>query len=758
MAVLQLNEFFVEGSDPLKSHVLLNITEPSTPEESRKGYFFAVCEIMNGDSKFISKTQEMIDEIENSYYELPDETDKTSLEIILDKINEQPILFLKKDIEFNCVVGAMRGSEIIFSFYGRPQMLLLYKGREGAYGKMDLIEENRTEPEENERPQLFSQIVQGKINANDYLFVSTDKVADYFNHDRLQKIITTRPPRQSAEHLQRVLAELKNDLSFGGIIIRQQNGDEDRAPKTTPAKKGSSAKSLGSLFSTEQNTARILSPSIFPRLRDKLATPSRMEAEDKTKNDADETPTGGGARILSAHSRQRPMKAAREGFDYNRALMTAAHAIGAFFRLLASGLLWIVKLILAILAGAGKGAAMLFIVAINYQNRRAAILSHWSKQWRNYKEFIRQMPLATKALIIASVLVVVALIGSALYIKMNQKKESLARTFRDTVETIKGKTTSAESYLIYNDTAAAISELNGASDTLGRLDCAKNNETTCKELGAEIENLLAKARKAFVATPELLADWGQTGGATKIFTINQKVYGFGSSTSSLSVYDPLTKQSSLVPNNLPLNGFTAVGVPKENDFAALSYQGNNLASFKPADNSWQNIDVDYPRDNAQIAGLTIYNRRLYSLDSANGQIYKHESIKTGFSRGKDWLTDGATRDFKEGVDIAIDGDVFVLRKNGAIDKFTAGKQQSFSVTGLDPALTSADKIWTYTDLNYLYVLDGAQKRIVILDKTGLLVRQILAPELAGASGMIADEASMSAYFISGNRLYKISLK
>ena len=52
---LHLHEFFVVGSSPEVSHVLLNITEPSTPAEKSKGYFFAICEINNAETKYISK-------------------------------------------------------------------------------------------------------------------------------------------------------------------------------------------------------------------------------------------------------------------------------------------------------------------------------------------------------------------------------------------------------------------------------------------------------------------------------------------------------------------------------------------------------------------------------------------------------------------------------------------------------------------------------------------------------------------------------
>ncbi len=81
---------------------------------------------------------------------------------------------------------------------------------------MDLVSD---EPEESETTQVFQQIVQGKISVEDYLFISTPHVGDYFSSDRLHKIISSRPVRQSAEHLERVLSELKNKLSFGGLLV-----------------------------------------------------------------------------------------------------------------------------------------------------------------------------------------------------------------------------------------------------------------------------------------------------------------------------------------------------------------------------------------------------------------------------------------------------------------------------------------------------------------------------------------------------------
>ena len=202
--------------------------------------------------------------------------------------------------------------------------------------------------------------------------------------------------------------------------------------------------------------------------------------------------------------------------------------------------------------------------------------------------------------------------------------------------------------------------------------------------------------------------------------------------------------------------FLKISVPKENDYAVLLYDDKNIVQFNPKDNSWKKVDIEYPNQNVTIAGISVYNRRLYSLDTQNNEIYKHDAIKTGFSLGKEWTKNNAA-DIKTGIDLAVDGDVFALGKNGAIYKFANGAAQPFTIAGLDPELTSAEEIWTYNDLNYIYILDTAGKRIILLDKTGQLKTQITAAEFVHPISMIVDEQKGAAYVLDSNKLYQISL-
>lgn len=765
--VLQLNEFFVEGNSPNKSHVLLNITEPSTAEEKAKGYFFAICEIDNADNKYILKLQNIIDEIENNYYEIADQTDKNSLEIVLDKINNQSFSLLKSQINLNCVIGAIRNTDIIFSFYGQPLVLLLYKNKQGQYKKIDLVAQNITKEEENEQT-LFSQIIQGKISLNDYFFAGTSRIIDYFSQDRLQKIISTRPPRQSAEHLQRVLAELKSELSFGGLMIHLQPPSHKLIAKERSGKEGDSAKSLTGFFTAQENTANILSPSFFPNLKKITDNLRRRKINQTTETiNYKEERSQPGAEINSAHLHARPTtpstKSLIGSINWQSTLKIIFNFCWQALKYLGQAIVWLMMLVYTLISKLGKSAVLLFMVTINYKNRRRDILNDWSRALKNHKQNIKQIPTSIKILIILSLVMVIILIVSIIYLKTKQERDQANKFFANTAQEIKNKKDTAESSLVYNDLSAALADLKSADTLLSKLDCQnKIRQTTCQELKQDLEILLNKVRRIVIIKPEELANWSQTNSQIKnsqLLMIDKKIIGFNQTNSEITIYDLLSKTNQAVQTNISTQGFTAAAVPKENDYAVFIYENNKLANYDPKNNTWKKIDISYPNQNSQINSLFIYNRRLYCLDKQNNQIYKHDATKTGFAQGEKWLKDNSNLDLSKSVGLAIDGEIFTLTSQGKLNKFKAGQKQDFTIQGLDPNLTSADAIWTYYELKYLYILDANNKRLIILDKQdGSLKKQLTAKEFVKPTSMVIDEANDTAYILDNNKLYKIDLE
>ncbi len=760
--ILRLNEFFVEGKDQQKSHVLLHITEPATPEEKAKGYFFAVCEINNATTETIVKLQEIIDEIENSYYEIDDNANQTALEPVLQKVNQYSFSLIKPGVKLSCVLGIIRQNDIVFSFYGSPQMVLFYKNKAGIYQKMDLIQLNAPEADEPTTLQLFPQVIQGKISPNDYLFVGSGNITNYFNLDRLEKIITTRPARQSAEHLEHVLSELKNGWSFGGLIINLQPAPERNIhdKHVSPAKKGGSAKSLHAFFDTEKNTANILSPSLLSHFNEKQKHGRPTDPPVETEETNIRYPQ---TVISSTHLRQHKTEFRHkdQNVDYREITLQILNFLKTATIGLLRALTWIVLAIWATIVGIARFLGILFFLATNYQNRRALIMDNLRRQWRSYIIYIKQLPLITKILLIVATLTIAIFIVSISYINFSRQRAVALRLFNEGIVTIKNKKDAAESALIYNNEPAAITELQGARDIYNKIcDKTKDDNKDCAGIKEQLDNLAVRLRKELVAQPKMLLDinsFNINSKNSQIVKVGNKILAYSTSSEILVQYDTVSKESRTVSTTINVDGFTNAAVPKENDFGLLLYQNKNLARFDAKDGTIKTIEVGYANDKANITALLVYNRRLYTLDPEHNQIYKHDVIKTGYGRGNEWVKDTGI-DLSNSIDITIDGDVFVLKNNGEILKFNAGEKQIFSVQGVEPALDSATKIWTYTDLQYLYVLDATNQRLVILYKDGRIKQQITAKEWINPTGMVVDEPNNIAYILDNNKLYQVALK
>ena len=104
--------------------------------------------------------------------------------------------------------------------------------------------------------------------------------------------------------------------------------------------------------------------------------------------------------------------------------------------------------------------------------------------------------------------------------------------------------------------------------------------------------------------------------------------------------------------------------------------------------------------------------------------------------------------------MAIDGDIFVLKNNGEINKFTKGEKNNFIITGLDPILNNPKEIWTYNDTDKIYILEPTNKRVVILNKEGKMLQQFTATEWQNPTDMVVRENEKAIYILDNNKIYR----
>ncbi len=179
-----------------------------------------------------------------------------------------------------------------------------------------------------------------------------------------------------------------------------------------------------------------------------------------------------------------------------------------------------------------------------------------------------------------------------------------------------------------------------------------------------------------------------------------------------------------------------------------------IAAFPTADSSaWRGP-----------VAMTGYVGRLYLLDPGANQVLRYVLTSTGYDGSPGNYLQAATgASIADAVDLAIDGNVYVLHADGRISKFGEGAAVPFSQKGLDEPLKSPSCIFVTGSLDNsgnVYVADAGNSRIVQFNKAGEFVRQFRSRDavyMAALRGLVVDEAAKKLYLVDGNKLYLVTL-
>ncbi len=114
----------------------------------------------------------------------------------------------------------------------------------------------------------------------------------------------------------------------------------------------------------------------------------------------------------------------------------------------------------------------------------------------------------------------------------------------------------------------------------------------------------------------------------------------------------------------------------------------------------------------------------------------------------------------DGKSIAIDMSIYVLKADGSLLKYLRGVQETFEIAGLDKGLSSPVQVIADYDFDNVYVADAGNQRIVILNKEGVVQKQIINSDLGVWSeikGIAVTSDEKAIYVLSGSRVFKVDL-
>ena len=135
----------------------------------------------------------------------------------------------------------------------------------------------------------------------------------------------------------------------------------------------------------------------------------------------------------------------------------------------------------------------------------------------------------------------------------------------------------------------------------------------------------------------------------------------------------------------------------------LEGSGTNITYAKTEDtNAWKKgVDIGF------------FDKNIYILSPENNEVYKYIKKIDSFSAP---VAYNKNADITDGISLAIDGSIYVLKPNGKVIKMLRGTTEDFELVDVPDGFEGVDIIYTLRDLNLMLFLDKEEKRVYVFRK------------------------------------------
>ncbi len=369
---------------------------------------------------------------------------------------------------------------------------------------------------------------------------------------------------------------------------------------------------------------------------------------------------------------------------------------------------------------------------------------------------IQAFPLNNK-IILVLVLILFLVLGFFIFEKSEEKQ---LKTYREQLSQIEEKVSQAETYLIlaeknpqakknadslFRESWQELSPLvkitsSFPSDFANQVLTLKNNIS---------ENLEQLSNLKIIEEPELIFEFESSGFIPqKLIFLKNNLYFF--SPYSENVFEVNKKgEGKILSVSKKFNLGTAFL-----DSIMFFSKPNQLVNFK-AGYFQEPFSLDPPYSDFNFNDFSSFQSNLYFLDKKSGTIIKYPYLGGNqWGSSQSWLGNKKATDAKS---MAVDGSVWILNKNNSVEKYYAGSLQRTLELEIFPYPQNFSKIFTSSQLIYLYLLEPAQKRIVILNKSGQVVKQFQSEKFDNLLDFSVSEDGKTIFLLNGLKVYKILL-
>lgn len=651
--------------------------------------------------------------------------------------------------KINAVLALFDDKNLHLAQRGKVLPFLIYEVKPGNFRIMNVAEAATGKEARASKLSLFTNIVSGKIGANDNLFFTTESILDYFSLEKISKTVSATNPETATETLKNLLGEVANpETSFAFIIIKSRQEIPVIKAVSSPAPAplltdhiSVPQHSMEGLLKTASDTEKMLTPSLGLNIGGEFFSFLGGFKSLFRKNEIKDN-----ARLEYYSSQFHPPRGTKKFFRFLSLFFLAVLRIPYF----------LIKIILSFLFNLLK---TIFYLITNWKGQRNGALKsaaeNFGKSWSALWPKTEKIPSLSRALLIFAVIFVALFAGSTALLYYRYQNSLAAKALEQKVEVIQNKKSAIEASLIYNDETGAKVALAEADALLAEFpQKTKKEKDAYQNIFSEIETIREKLRHVVnVQNPVVVANfpgYSPDASVLKFIVANNNIYAFDRAASVIYKINLINNEAiskSISGLNFELvfteNGSSAFLYQPDKKFFKLDFTNDGLGE----------LEVILNEKETDIKDLAVYNGKLYILDVKNNQIFKHLATAAGFAGGAAWLRDNI--DLQNAKSIAIDGLIYVGKTDGKILKFSNGQQVDFTPE-IDPALSSEIKIWTSADSSFIYVLEPSSKRLIILDKEGKLDTQYFSEKFDNLKDFAVVEKEKKLYLLSGDFIYEIA--
>lgn len=361
----------------------------------------------------------------------------------------------------------------------------------------------------------------------------------------------------------------------------------------------------------------------------------------------------------------------------------------------------------------------------------------------------KKFPKINATLIIVVVALVAVLVGSVFWIRHSQAVKQQAAEYASQLKTIRDNINSSQVNFIYKNESQSLRLIKQAEIDVQKLSQKNNNETAnYAELVRQIDTIKGKLLKIEKVVPQLVIELNDD--ANLSFKSTQLVgakLAAGGGTNILYIVD--TENKNVSQKIISQGGDIKLIREADGNLIVFTNQTKLLKSDKGSAD-FTEIKINW--NNVSLTDFQVYNNNLYAIDHG---IYKFSGAGKNFAAPQNWVKDADGADLTQASAIAIDGNVYVLTQSGNLYKFYAGKRENLTTPTIEPALSNNATLFTTKDSKNIYILDSANKRVVVLDKTGALIKQLLFDSITDEIASLAiNKEENQVFMTTKNKIYQ----